>query len=242
MAHGVLTAAMRTMVLVPTTSDPAPVRPTGPLSPGAVPSPTDRSGALERLVGRLPLPDHPLVRRHVPTAIRMGRSLIVSAGTTLLSAVVLVVLAVGAGVPPGVANVVGTLCGIGPSYVFNRRYAWRREGRGDLRREVVPFWVLSLTGLVVSTVAVGRVGSFTTGMPDVLRAVALPLANVSVFAVLWLVQFVVLDRIVFRDGAGGGDRGGRSQTDDAAASRRATGRTSSSPPTAASPATANATR
>src|SRR4029079_9097858 len=85
---------------------------------------------------------------------RMSRCLVVSVGTTLLSAAVLVALALGAGVPAGSANVVAVGCGIAPSYLANRHWVWGRTGRGDLGREILPFWILSVAGLVVSTIAV----------------------------------------------------------------------------------------
>jgi putative flippase GtrA len=132
------------------------------------------------------------------TLVRIVRCLCVSVGTTVLSAVVLVALAVGLGVSAGFANVVAVCCGIGPSYVANRRWVWNRPGRGSLAREVVPFWALSLTGLAVSTVAVARVASLTSTWTASSRALALPIANLSVFAALWVVQFVVLDRVIFK--------------------------------------------
>jgi putative flippase GtrA len=122
----------------------------------------------------------------------------VSVGTTVLSAVVLVVLALRLGVSAGIANIVAVCCGIVPSYVANRRWVWKRPGRGSLTREVLPFWVLSLTGLAVSTIAVARVAALTTTWTSSARAVALPVANLSVFAALWVVQFVLLDRVIFR--------------------------------------------
>ena len=130
--------------------------------------------------------------------VRVVRCLCVSVGTTVLSAVVLVTLALGLGVTAGVANVVAVCCGIVPSYVANRRWVWNRPGHGSLAREVLPFWALSLTGLAVSTVAVARVASLTSTWPASSRAVALPVANLSVFVALWVVQFVVLDRVIFR--------------------------------------------
>jgi hypothetical protein len=63
---------------------------------------------------------------------------------------------------------------------------------------VLPFWALSLTGLAVSTVAVARVSSTTSAWSASSRALALPVANLSVFAALWVVQFAVLDRVIFR--------------------------------------------
>lgn len=130
--------------------------------------------------------------------MRVVRCLCVSVGTTLLSAVVLVALALGLGVSAGIANIIAVCCGILPSYVANRRWVWKRPGRGSLAREVLPFWVLSLTGLAVSTLVVARVASLTATWAPSSRAVALPTANLSVFAALWVVQFVILDRVIFR--------------------------------------------
>ncbi len=131
--------------------------------------------------------------------MRAGRCLSVSVGTTVLSAVVLVTLAVGFGVPAGGASLLANGCGIPPSYLCNRRWVWRRTGRGDLAREVVPFWTLSLAALVVSTWFVAYVGKITAALPVAGRAIALPGANIGVFATLWIAQFVILDRLIFRN-------------------------------------------
>jgi putative flippase GtrA len=129
---------------------------------------------------------------------KMSRCFLVSVGTTLLSAGVLVALALGAGVPAGPANIIAVCCGIGPSYYANRHWVWGRSGRSDITREIVPFWLLSLAGLVVSTVAVGLVSTMTANWSTSARAVALPFANLSSFASLWLVQFALLDRVLFK--------------------------------------------
>ena len=132
-----------------------------------------------------------------PLVQRVTRCLSVSVGTTLLSAAVLVTLTLGAGVPAGMSNVIAVCCGIVPSYVANRSWVWNRRGPSSWSREVVPFWVLSLTGLVLSTVAVSEVASFTASWSSAVRSIALPAANLSVFGALWVVQFVVLDRVLF---------------------------------------------
>jgi putative flippase GtrA len=130
---------------------------------------------------------------------RILRCLVVSAGTTALSVTILVLLAVVGHVPAGTANVIAVCCGIVPSYIFNRRFVWKRNDRHRVTREILPFWALSLAGLTASTLAVARVASLTNDWSRSWRAVALPAANLSVFGVLWLVQFVILDRVIFRD-------------------------------------------
>jgi putative flippase GtrA len=130
---------------------------------------------------------------------RVVRCFAVSLGTTVLSAVVLIALAVGLGVPAGIANVVAVGCGIGPSYVGNRQWVWKRTDRSSYRREVIPFWTLAIAGLITSTIAVAWIGSETAAWSPAARSVALPIANLATFAALWVVQFVVLDRVIFRE-------------------------------------------
>jgi putative flippase GtrA len=134
-----------------------------------------------------------------PTIVRMARCLSVSLVTTVLSTSVLVTLAVGFGVRAALANVVAVVVGTVPSYVGNRRFVWRRRGRSDVMREIGPFWLLSFTGLAGSTLAVDAIDAVSRSWSSGARAIALPLANLSVWGVLWLVQFALLDRVIFCD-------------------------------------------
>ncbi len=133
----------------------------------------------------------------------MTRCLAVSVGTTLLSAALLVALSLGAGVPAGTSNVIAVCCGIVPSRIFaNRSWVWKQTGRGSVLREVAPFWILSLAGLVLSTIAVSLPSRFghrtylVVGRPIDRAAARKP----SVCSALWVVQFVVLDRVIFTHG------------------------------------------
>jgi putative flippase GtrA len=135
--------------------------------------------------------------RHGTTSRRVLCCLAVSCGTTVLSAAILVVLVAVLAFDAGVANVVAVCCGIVPSYLANRRWTWPRRGRRDWAREAAPFWAMSIAGLVVSTVTVAAAGAITAAWPPGVRSVVLPSVQAGTFAALWIVQFLVLDRVVF---------------------------------------------
>src|SRR5262249_50944591 len=96
-------------------------------------------------------------------------------------------------------NVIATAVGTVPSYALNRRWVWGRRGASDPWREVMPFWVMSFAGLLLSTVAVDAADALArdlaVGQP--LHMAALLAANVGSFGALWVAQFIVLDRVLF---------------------------------------------
>jgi putative flippase GtrA len=130
---------------------------------------------------------------------RIVRCLSVSVFTTLLSLTVLAAL-VGVGVRAWLANVIATAAGTGPSYLLNRRWVWGLRAGSDPWREVAPFWALSFSGLALSTLAVDRADRFATtvGLAAGPRTIVLLAANVTSFGLLWVGQFVLLDRVLFR--------------------------------------------
>ena len=60
------------------------------------------------------------------------------------------------------------------------------------RCEVLPFWVFALAGLGLSSLLVAAVGSNPHTSPLIVSA-----ANLSGFALLWALRFVVLDQVLF---------------------------------------------
>ncbi|HKE76034.1 MAG TPA: bifunctional glycosyltransferase family 2/GtrA family protein [Acidimicrobiales bacterium] len=173
----------------------------GVTSPGArVAAVTAASagGSLARFVflrslalGRLP------DRRRLRQVVRYAG---VSVVATVTSLTVLAVLVSTNAVPAGWANVMATLAGITPSFVLNRRWVWGLRGRTSLAAEVVPFVAMSLTALVLSTAAVSWVARVADahGAGSPARTAAVLAANVTVFGSLWVLQFLLLDRVLFR--------------------------------------------
>jgi hypothetical protein len=63
----------------------------------------------------------------------------------------------------------------------------------------MPFWILSFAGLVLSTIAVALTDSWLHGshLGQPLRTCVILTAHLSGFGLLWVAQFVLLDRVLF---------------------------------------------
>jgi putative flippase GtrA len=92
--------------------------------------------------------------------------------------------------PAWQANLVAVSAGAVPAYMLNRSWVWGRSGRNRLWGEVVPFWVLTLGGGAASTVAVDAAGRWD-------NSGVLVLVNLGTYGALWLLKFLVLDRLVW---------------------------------------------
>jgi len=89
------------------------------------------------------------------------------------------------------ANVVAVAVGAVPSYWLNRRWVWQKAGGHSVSREILPFWTYTFLGLALSTVFVGIADRiWGTGL-------AVALANMAGFGVLWLGKFLLLEHVLF---------------------------------------------
>lgn len=145
---------------------------------------------------RWPIPPRRTHWNRLRQLIRYGTVSIIA---TTVSLSVLGVLVATASMPPGWANVAATAVGTVPSFELNRRWVWSRTGERSLVHEVVPFVALSFAGLGLSTLFVSAAGRWasSSGMGALGRTVAVEAASIVAFGSLWLVQFVILDRLVF---------------------------------------------
>jgi len=130
---------------------------------------------------------------------KLARYAMVSAISTTVSLTILGVLVATSAVTAGWANVIATAAGTVPSFELNRRWVWRHRGRRSLVAQVVPFCALSFVGLGLSTLAVSAAAGWATsiGAGPAGRALIAQAANVGTFGALWVVQFVLLDRVLF---------------------------------------------
>jgi putative flippase GtrA len=136
------------------------------------------------------------------TLVRLMRYSAVSLVATTTSLVTLGILVGLLELPATWSNVMATAVGTVPSFELNRRWVWRTTGRRSLFGQVVPFCALSFTGLVVSTLAVGMAAGRTAGWSHWAHTVAVLSANVAAYGALWVVQYRLLDRVLFRSRSG----------------------------------------
>jgi putative flippase GtrA len=93
---------------------------------------------------------------------------------------------------PTWSNVVAVSLTSLPVFLLNKRWVWSHDGKISFRREILPFWVFTIAGLVLSTGLVSlahRVSEDST--------VLVMLASVGGFGILWVAKFLFLDQIMF---------------------------------------------
>ncbi len=79
-----------------------------------------------------------------------------------------------------------------PAYMLNRQWVWGKSAEHSLTKEVLPFWGMSLLGLLLSTGGVAIVSRYTDA------TIAVSATNVAAFGVLWVGKFLVLEHVLFR--------------------------------------------
>jgi len=82
---------------------------------------------------------------------RLFRYTMVSVISVIVSLVALAVFAGPLGWPALWATVAACAIGTIPSYELNRKWGWGKSVRGQLGKEVMPFWILAFIGLAVAT-------------------------------------------------------------------------------------------
>ena len=84
-----------------------------------------------------------------------------------------------------------------PSYFLNRRWVWKKGGRSHLWREILPFWVMSLTGIGFALFTASLVQHFANAhdLHHLVRTVLVVGANIAAFGILWVLKFIILNRL-----------------------------------------------
>lgn len=130
--------------------------------------------------------DRPLIHKFVKYAMTSVVGVVLGQSLIFLFASVL-------DWPWGWANVAAVSISIMPTYLISRSWVWQKTGKNSLYAEVIPYWVMTFLGLVLSTIAVVVL---ERNYPD--NKILANVGNVIGFGILWVAKFFVLDRILFK--------------------------------------------
>lgn len=137
--------------------------------------------------------------RHSPDFAKLWRYGTISVVSTVISLTGLFLFYRILSLSPGWSNIWATVIATIPYYYLNRMWVFKKRGRSHLTKEVIPFWAIAFSSLILSTLAVRfagyearTIGSKTT------RAGILLMANFATYGLLWLMKFFVFNKILFR--------------------------------------------
>lgn len=148
---------------------------------------------------------HPVVSRALAPAKGMGslakflRYSMVSVIAVGISEVVILICAWVFHLSGVASNALGAAASTPAAFELNRKWAWGKTGKSHMWKEIVPFWSLTLAGLAASTVTVDiadRVAK-SNHVAGLDRALAIMGASLLAWGAVWVVKFVVFNRLVF---------------------------------------------
>ncbi len=100
------------------------------------------------------------------------------------------------GFPALAANLTAWAVSTVPAYLLSRHWVWEQSGDHRVGGEILPFWLLALFGLTVSTLAVGAVASRTDA------TVWLMAGSLAAYGFVWVVKYLVLDKLMWPEPTG----------------------------------------
>ncbi len=145
------------------------------------------------------LPGGILDKVRSPEGQKLFRYSVASVVAVAVSLVCLVffngVLGLSAWVSSTLATAIATI----PNYIMNRRWAWGKDGRSHLWREVVPFWVLAFIGWGFSTLCVHWTEqyAFHHGLSHIVKTGVVAVVYIGAFGVLWVAKFIIFNKVLF---------------------------------------------
>jgi putative flippase GtrA len=97
------------------------------------------------------------------------------------------------------SNLLATAITTVPAYYLNRTWAWGKRGKSHLWREVVPFWTIAISSIVLSTVVVRLAAHATAHVHSrSLQTLAVQGASFLTYGVIWVGKFMLFNKVLFK--------------------------------------------
>jgi putative flippase GtrA len=83
------------------------------------------------------------------------------------------------------------------SYTLNRRWVWGKSGRSHWLKEILPFAVVSVTGIgfALFTASLAHNYADSHHLHHLARTVLVVGTNIASFGILWVFKFMILNRL-----------------------------------------------
>ena len=127
---------------------------------------------------------------------RWLRYLLTSGLSTVISEAALVTLYAAGVTGATMAAVLATLVGTVPSYLISRYWIWPEADRRGLGRQMTLYWLTTAASLVVSSLATGAAAAHAPAGKE-LHVLVASIAYVGTYLTLWVVKYMVYQRVVF---------------------------------------------
>jgi putative flippase GtrA len=136
--------------------------------------------------------DLPRVRRAKFVRYTLG-SLLATATSAVAFAVAYRTLGLG----PQLSTAVAFATGAGVNFAVNRCWTWGRRRRLGLGRDALAYAAVAVVTAVVAAQATATAQARAGSLSETYRTVLVELSYFAVYAAMFLVKFLLLDRVVF---------------------------------------------
>ena len=84
------------------------------------------------------------------------------------------------------------------NFFANRYFVWKVTSRDSLRTQVLVFWVGAMLAVAMATGLTYLVERWTADRPSLVQSLAVLVAQLTGFGVVWVGRYLVLDRWLFK--------------------------------------------
>ena len=85
-----------------------------------------------------------------------------------------------------------------PNFFANKRWVWRVTSKDNQRTQIVVFWVAAMLGVSLATGLTLFVQEATKTQSKIITALAVFVAQLTGFGIVWVGRYLVLDRWLFK--------------------------------------------
>jgi putative flippase GtrA len=87
-----------------------------------------------------------------------------------------------------------------PAFLLSRYWVWAKDGRVSMRREVLPFWMLSIIQFFISTGVVSLADGWihSSFASESTQTAVLLILSLGIYGLMWFAKFFFLNNLLFK--------------------------------------------